>query len=517
MATPARHRNTADLAPALAAPSVAAAGEPDADEIIGVMDADTLRLSDGRCIALNPLALGDGRLYTFLLARRACQLGIAQLWIHPSWPGVLDDEVPGHLTAQYGAWVIGAKQPHWRVCFQVGTYTSAGTIIVSPALDARAPWARARTAEELLAALCAFRAATGLSYRRSPGLTGVDLIRDVHGYDRTGARKRGVRGRPLRLDVPGTLPDPVTNNAELPRIWMRDLTRDERRAKYLHSYDKNGAWLAACSSLALGFGQPEHTYPGDGRYDALAHPRDAKTGAQLPYPPGFWRAHIATRTLPIRPELPPLISTGAQAAETQVWITTPTLQLLYDLGIETCVTEAYIWPTHHRALEPWYKRLRDGRTQLMTQCTHNAPGAEVALKTLKLSYAAATGYIASRGWDRAGDTLYRPDWRTLLIAQSNAVIYRQMLAAADEGAHAFALGTDALYFTSDEPDPVKACPAALRLGDGLGAWKVKDSLPLAEILPVLDGAHGQYGALQLVQRALNARREGSSRVSDHGD
>lgn len=466
------------------------------------MDAGALRTSDGRMIPLRPAALGDGALYTFILARRAAELGIAELWIHPSWPGVLDDDVPAHLIPTYGRWSIGNKYPHWRTCFAVGLSRSAISIVL-PALDTRAPWKDASTADELLAALLAFRRATGLSYRRSPGLTGVDLMRDVHGYDHAGKPKAGVRGRPLRLDLPGTLPPPVTNTAELPRQWVRRLTPAERRAKFLHSFDKNGMYLAACSSLALGFGQPEHTTAGDTRYDALAHPRDARTGARLPYPPGFWRVHLNGDRCPMPKGFPSPLSTLPQRGTSQVWITTPTLQLLYDLDIEADVTEAYIWPEHHRALEPWYKRLRDGRATLMQLADDGEAGASIALATLKLSYAAATGYIASDGWDRDGDTLYRPDWRNLIIAQANAVVYRQMLKCAEEGYSAFAVGTDCLYFVSDEPDPVAACPPALKLDTHLGAWKVKDSMPLAEALPAIERG------LSAMQTWLNAYRDGN--------
>ena len=501
MATPARE--TDPLSP----PQLDAG----AHEVIGVMDFSRVLTSDHRVIPLRPAALGDGSMYTFMLAWRCLQLGIAQLWIHPSWPGVLDDDVPEHLTATYGRWTIGNTYPHWRVCTCAGHYQPGGTAIVSPALDDRAPWREAKTADELLAALVQYRDACGLSYRRSPGLSGMDLIRDVHGIGRDGKRKPDAKGRPLQLDLPGTLPPVCTNAAEVPRKWMRPLSEGERRRTYLHSYDKNGMYLAACSSLALGMGEPVHTRPGDGRYEGLAHPCDARTGKRLPYPPGFWRVHINADTLPIVNGFPAPVS-PPRRGESQVWITTPTLQLLYDLGVESCVTEAYLWPTHHRALEPWYKRLRDGRTRLMHAASDDTPGAALALDIVKLTYQIGSGYLGSTKWDRQGDTLYRPDWRALMIAQANAVVYRQGLECVEQGYFPWALGMDCWYFVSDEPDPVKACPPALKLGTNLGAWKVKDAaVPLAELLDTIDAAQGRYGGLQRIQETLNTLRDGRPR------
>lgn len=478
---------------------------------IGVMAHSALYINDGRAIPFHSEHLGDGRLYAFLLASRARDMGLHQLWIHPSWPGVLDWSIPGHAASNgAGRWTLGGiadAKEHWHTCFQAGTYGAVD--IVEVAKDTRASWRLAPTPQDLLESLNIFQHAVGIEYRRSPGATGIELIRWAHSGSRS-----------LLIDLPGEVPPPaLAAGTEQPRRWMRALTAEERGRRYLHSYDKNGMYVAACSSLPLGLGAPIHTRPGEGEWERL--------GADCKHPitklPGYWR---------VRPAIPrdgtprpagldhmPLPFPIPRQGEAQIWVTTPTLTLMRDMGYETCITEAHVWPRHHRVLEQWYHAIRTARADLMVAAAGDGSvfgPAALALTVLKESYAAASGRLGSRLWDRTGDHLYRPDWRHLMIASANSVVYRQGVKCCEAGYWPFALGTDAWYFASDEPDPVKACPAALKLGDNLGAWKVKDgAVPLADVLPILDRAARQpWAQLQTLQKALNAIRRGEAMPFD---
>ena len=171
------------------------------------------------------------------------------------------------------------------------------------------------------------------------------------------------------------------------------------------------------------------------------------------------------------------------------------------------VHEAYVWPTSHRALEPWYKRLRDARVALKSDM-YTYPHAEarqLAYQAIKAIYTQSIGWLSSTAWDREGDDLWRPDWRDAIIGQARANLFRNILTFVKSGHIPWMAGADCLYFVSDDPDPLTAKPEKMSIGDTLRDFKIKDAaIPLEELLPLIDDPTQSVNSLQAY---LNRRRK----------
>lgn len=458
---------------------------------IAVLDAGGIWQMDGATPVLRTIDIaadiaGVGQLFD--LARAA---GVGQLWVHASWlrahelPATAPRNERGDLVeagehpffANASAWDIqpAGVLSWWLHGFQRGVYGAVDIAI--PAYNAAAgawlSWDTATDGPTLLRALAYFETATGTRARRSPGSTGTGLMRALH------SSPHG-----LSIEPPAALPPPVMRNVEVEPVCTRPLSAEERSRRYVHSYDKNAQFLGACSSLALGFGEAEHTAAGPVPFDRTR--------------PGYWRARLLFPTLPAFPEA--WLGLGEEH-----WYTTPTITLALELGASVAIAESYTWPEHHRALEPWYKRLRDARAALTSDGERfpDSDARELACAAVKAVYTQSIGWLSSRLWAREGHALYRPDWRDAIIAQARANLLRTAESCTAAGVPPFMVGADCLYFTSNEPDPVRALPPALTLGQTLRDFKVKDAaVPLADLLPLLDSPSVRVGD---IQRELNRR------------
>lgn len=322
---------------------------------------------------------------------------------------------------QLWLWPDGSEYPpeisHWD---QHGNEPA----IVRPALDTAAPWRDAATPQELRSALQLFNDALGRPYAYSPARTGAVLA------DATMPRPRqAVEEWPAPATRPNTVSDPS---------MVRELA-DVPAGSWLHCYDKNAMYLAACSSVELGLGRLEH-----------------RVLTTFNAAPGYWQRNNR-------------------------WYTTPELQWLIPQGESGSVfTEAFVWTDHNRALRNWYERIRDARAVLMDAAAIRTPGAALALRVLKLVYVMTIGWWAStRGRDEAS-TQYRPDWRHMIMATAHANMRRQIAKCDAAGTPPIAwVGVDTLCFLCEE-GPLPVLPA-LTFGDGVGQWKHKCTLPPATV------------------------------------
>ena len=417
-----------------------------------------------------------------LLGELIAQERITQLWLHPSWcmaaglPACSDKSANEGIEHPFTAgewnreWTIakaGLLTP-WLKFYRSG---ERGTVAISiPHLDSRVSWDEAPDARTLLAAILAYREATGgFAYRSGPGATSCGMLAKLH------------RDSNLGLDLAASLmpedfPPPARQPGLTPQFaWLRPLTETERaNGRYVHAYDKNGMFLAATSSLACGFGIPAQFSPAP----VFDKARAGYWLARVTFPDGLkWR------------DLPHPCYTGPKQknpANNFHWYTTPTLSLAAEFGARIKASEVWLYPETHLPFVPWYRRLRDARTSLTDGAAAGDVAAGVALGAIKSTYTQGIGWLdlgALR--DRAeSEDLYRPDWRHAVIAKANADLWRNLAKCATGGRSPFAISTDAVYFVSAEPDPIKAAPP-LRMGDGLGQYKVAlAGLPLEALDPV---------------------------------
>ena len=444
-----------------------------------VIDATGVYLAEGGRMALPSFQ----QLTYWLDAAQRRQ--IDTLWLHPTAPwrwrdADIDACTPWIVAGSAGGSIDGIEigEPWWTAT-RPGVYGVRD--VVQPRYEDRAPWRETPDAPTLRASLLAFRDAVGIDWRRSPGATGTRLLRQLHS---------GKTATKLELDDDPPPPAIEKLNRDGGHLsWTRALAEEER-GLYLHSYDVNGQYLAACSSLPLGVGQWQH------------HSRVTLPEKPTAYLPGYYRVKVTEK--PASEFSPSILE------ESMGWITTPTLRLLRESGARFSVLEAYTWFNATRYLEPWYKTLRDARARLTYQADR------YALDAVKGLYRHAIGWFGSEKWDRSEDTLYRPDWahQVRALARTNVLrtVYR---VGANYNIWPLAVGSDCLYYLSDSPDPLAApyvsviggrgtAPAdGVRVSAQLGHYKVKDAgVPVEEIAPLL---RGRQWHLEALQEALNKR------------
>jgi len=257
-------------------------------------------------------------------------------------------------------------------------------------------------------------------YHFSPGATGTRLADELMTRPRT---------QVLDWPAPALAPNTVRDGS-LVRPWGEGY-------RCVHSYDKNAMYLAACSSVELGIAGLE-------RLD------DSPTFRK--HLPGYWLDGVVGE-----------------------WVMTPRAEYLYQhVGMDV-YDEAHIWHVHGRALEPWYKRIRYARAELMQDSSEEG---RAALRLVKQMYTATIGLWGSSTFRTPDDPRYRPDWRHAIIAQATANMMRTIDKLDRAGVPLLAwTDVDTLHIMSDEPDPYRV--PVLAFGDNPGAFKVKATIPAA--------------------------------------
>lgn len=310
--------------------------------------------------------------------------------------------------------------------------------------------------------------------------------------------------RPELPEHPAEHPEPAQRqgNDGIEFVWSRPVTDEEReRMPFLHAYDRGGAHAAACSSVILGRGEATH------------HPDGAAFNAKTPGmwrietpPAGDWRyPHPLSPLQRAEPRIavPGLSDDGAGGRP--VWVSTPTLAYAIELEYQPHILEAWLWEDSGRLLEPWYKRLRDARTQLLDVAGDDPDSIAAsgqAYQILKGVYTRSIGTFGSVKVprDQAGRLMwhYRPGWRQAIVGTSRANLLRKIVKyGTATGRWPVAVVTDTVIYASDDPNPVTAFPGDPKdLGRGLGKFRPERSGRLAEHEKYLTGK-GYQGKAKL--------------------
>ncbi|MFD8386184.1 hypothetical protein ACFV2X_48090 [Streptomyces sp. NPDC059679] len=332
----------------------------------------------------------------------------------------------------------------WRERPDGGRNQSAQLVIVPHAVlhgdrfleDDPAPAVLARRVQQLADIV-------GITYRRSPGVTGHELLRATR-------PKSGGRAAALaRAEMPQILME--HRNLYTPRVWDRQPTPDELNRRYVLAYDARASYLSVCSSVEVGRGAVQHL---------IAPEFNPKI-------PGLWMAkplpweHWGTFD-PFGPR--PADGVPRPYA-------TPTLAYAQkDLKLDIEITEAWVWPDHYRMLEPWYRQLAGARKALATDTD------ETVAATLKDVYTNSIGLFNSDHL-RGDPKRNIPDSQTFLPYVQQAVLAAQQanltraILRVGETANLWpiAVKTDCLFYVVDDPDFTTAVP--LKMEKDLGNFK----------------------------------------------
>lgn len=428
---------------------------------IGVLDASGLHMHGSPVIpASAPGNVGDAM-------DLAIAHGLEQVWLHPNLDlGGLPDELPEGMDRIKGhphpfvtdslpthevrpgglhEWLEGWRRP------QEGEEKTPSAAVVNARylLDPR--MSGSADGPSLLAILARFADTTGVAYVRSPARTSMALVMQTHPRQHGGRQLGSSKDWPIR----------IPSNVETNMVWHRPLLSAETSRRYVHGFDANAAFLAACPSLPLGIGEPEH--------------RTGDAAAFDPKLPGYWLVELRTPHAGILPD--PFHPQGK--GDGPEWHSTPAVALAAGMGQKPEPVEALVWPEHSAYLRGWQERLRDAREELMAD---PSPEAKAAYSIVKECYATFPGWLA-RGGHRLEATFYRRDWFHAIVAQSRTNVYRRLEKLSDAP---FAFNVDAAYFATDEPDPeVFAKSIGLPLGTRLGQYKRSGSgllEPVAEVI-----------------------------------
>jgi len=258
--------------------------------------------------------------------------------------------------------------------------------------------------------------------------------------------------------------------------------------KYLHKYDKNAAYLRACTNEMIGCGTPIHV-EGSESWDKRA--------------PGVWRVRVKE---PVLKDLPPVLWDKA------TWVASPLIKVLKDTGHTIKLYEGWVYPEYHEVLKEWAKLLwtqrldfRDNKETWKHEiCREYARSAtkDIAVATIGLS---SFSHFEEKTFKA------RPDWRCQAVAGTRALMFYNMLKVQEKtGRTPVMVKTDALYYMSNESDPAKAIPLLDKV-DSLGGYK-NDGWSLEvdqEVLSVLTSEDGENTRLQKLNALVEERRHAS--------
>lgn len=421
---------------------------------------------------------------------------VAHPWAQPTEGSGIVEIAPAGLTAWMTLKLADGQDR--RLSVAIPAYESRFDKAKQPG---RGGWGGAETPEVLLDALMVWTLSTlhgtqqrpkVVPYYLSPNRTGEDL---AGGRERTDVLCRAVREKAVPPAL-GVRLCPLM----VPQQWHRDPSDAERRAGWVHRYDKNAAWLAAYGPTKLGIGEPTHGQEGTLYNKSYA---------------GFWRvADVPGRGIQGLPELQ-----FREVEEGGFWLTTPSMELLRELYPDWLprVLESWHWETSKAALSGMYKLMSTSRNRILSAAEEGRPGAKWAKQVNGRIYQSFRGYLAraagpqtdhATGSTYDKDLYYRPDWAAMLITHATANMYRNLAKVArEDGRYPLSVYVDAVTYASNEADPMVGKPASMVIGNKGGTWSAEGSAPMSELLPLLDDRENRHGAHSALDQYLTERGE----------
>jgi hypothetical protein len=304
----------------------------------------------------------------------------------------------------------------------------------------------------LLATVTYLEHALGMPVSCSPQQLALDVLKGLT------LDKHPAWTRPPSIDL-HSLPTsdgqtvPILESGQ-PVVWMRPLTIEEWRLRYLHKYELDTLDLEACTVVQLGTGDPLYSVNGRA-YDGIL--------------PGIWRVKAETAGSVFDGKRLPSCIHGE-------WMSTPEVKCCTDIAYRVQVLEGYYWPEAHRTLESWATTLGRARQRLQAAST-----------TFRHMQARTNTYhtiqkITQLGIGKLVDTevpggLYRPDWWAQVVGQSRASMFAHLVTLVRQGYMPVLIDRHALWFVSNDPNPLTAFPGWLA-PEKPGGYKVAYESPL---------------------------------------
>lgn len=214
--------------------------------------------------------------------------------------------------------------------------------------------------------------------------------------------------------------------------------------------DRNAMYLAAAGHVVLPMDALE-------RIDSVPADWDPRHAV------GYWCIRVPGNP---EPRLPHPCGAGAVPGEL-LWVTSPTVEFLSQLGCKFDITAAWVCPRirARRVLSgrgtngggKWYERLRDARAAVLDS---QDPDCVNVLAAVKEVYRRGVGALG-----RESGRWYRPDWKQFIHAQARISMWRAMHQIGQK---------DSLWPAATRTDTVTydRLPPSARVGDGMGEWRI---------------------------------------------
>lgn len=220
---------------------------------------------------------------------------------------------------------------------------------------------------------------------------------------------------------------------------------------YRHRYDLNTAYLGALALVEVAA-------------DQLQRVPDPAWDRKLS---GVWCIEAPVWN---HPEIPSPVENVPPDPKGRLWVTTPTLALLVELAeagetSDPVIRDAWLAPGR-RLTRGWAEDCRDALAALDGL---DDDDSQAVRATIRATFPEGVGMLARS----TQHTVYRPDWRYAVVAQTRVSLWRKMWTIGEaEGRWPVRVRTDCVEYGAHDPDPVTACPRGLTLGAGLGRFKV---------------------------------------------
>lgn len=282
---------------------------------------------------------------------------------------------------------------------------------------------------ELFAArLGRYHRATGTAWCGTAGMAGCNAVRSLYTDGGAGKQPRWFSERP-------TASSAARLRGVDALLWRAPAAAWREDWKFIHTFDTRAAYVAAANTAELA-------------WPALAHTGPILFDAAMP---GYWlvsQIHIPDTRVPLY--------TRAWARDGAVWLTTPTMQLLSDLGHHPDIYDSWTAPRGVRILKPWAEKLRDALDHAEREAKDPVQRA-----ALKRTWSETVGLFG-----RAGGRIWRPDWRDMLIDRARANLTRKIRSITAGGApfQAVEVVTDMVRFLSPHALPGKVTGEGVQVG-----------------------------------------------------
>lgn len=401
--------------------------------------------SQGLGALLDRVAPAAGEMVLLLAGAAARQLDL------PTEPNGRNRRGIERATA--AGWKLTSERDGWL------TFAHADRVVIvaiAPLLDyARFPLMDPPNSLVGVPSLALWHELAGRAWRGTPGVVGMTLLRDHAPVYRTEGRQSFVTWKPHNVG-------PARAKETTWTTWNSTAAEATNAGRYIHRYDARRAYLNAfgtCESLA------PWTLRNTGR--AEFDPSRA----------GWWEVELAPWQWEHLPH------PAGPTRESVRWLTTPTLILLQQLteeGRYGGFTVLDSWTGTGKRMFRSFAEHVEGVYQRATQMSRETEPTGMptsrAMDAGRVREAAKALYRETYGLlNLHTNSAYRPDWHFAIMAQARCSIWRTIdRAAREDGRFPVSwVNTDTVLYRSDEPDPWKAVPPSIKLGDKLGHFHSK--------------------------------------------